>query len=144
MLEVTIPLIGWRIFKQLLKKKLSSLHKTLILLLLPRVNSCPIVPPPLHSKSNIYLQRKWKIDRQHKALCYNCDEKYVKGHYFHEQNLFHMDISFTPEIEYLGQEKPSEEETNEQHLQAPDIVTPSTSNKEAIISLHALFSIYTL
>ena len=76
-------------------------------------------------------------DRQCKGLCYNCDEKYVKSHYFHEQNIFHIDVNATLEIEEMGLKEPSMEEINEQPLPVPDMVELVASTKEAIISLHA-------
>ena len=30
--------------------------------------------------------------RKHKGLCYNCEEKFVKGYKYKEQKLFHMDM----------------------------------------------------
>lgn len=41
-------------------------------------------------------------NQQCKGFFYNCDEKYVKGRRFHEQKLFHMDVSSTLKIEDLG------------------------------------------
>ena len=83
-------------------------------------------------------------DRQCKGLCYNCDEKYVKADHYCEQNLFHIDVSSTPEIEDLDQEEPSEEETNEKPLLLPDTIEPVASNEEAIISRDALSSVSTM
>ena len=78
---------------------------------------------------------------QHKGLCYNYDEKYVKGHCFSEQNLFHIDVSTNPEMEELGPEEPSLEEINEQPFPVPETVELSASTKDAIISHHALLGV---
>ena len=82
-------------------------------------------------------------DRQRKGLCYNCDEKYVKGHCCREQNLFHIDVCPTPEMKEVGPEEPSVDEINEQTLLVPDIVEPAASIEESIISLHALLGVST-
>ena len=34
-------------------------------------------------------------DRQKRGLCYNCDEKYSRGHKCKEQKLFHIDVTST-------------------------------------------------
>ena len=78
------------------------------------------------------------VDRKWKGLCYNCDEKYVKGHHCHEQKIFHIDVNTTPAIEEIGLEEHSMEEINEQPLPIPDMVELYISTKEYIISLHAL------
>ena len=83
-------------------------------------------------------------DREWKGLYYKYDEKYVKGHLFFKKNLFHKDVNSTPKIQYLVQEDPSKEDTNEKPLQVPNTIKPSTSNKESIISLHPLSDISTL
>jgi hypothetical protein len=46
------------------------------------------------------------VDRKHKGLCYNCNEKFVKGHKFKEQNLFHMDMHVPPTSKEVTQEVP--------------------------------------
>ncbi|CAF4283327.1 unnamed protein product [Adineta steineri] len=83
------------------------------------------------------------VDSQCKGLCYNCDEKYVKGHHCREQNLFHIDANTTPEIEEMGLEEPCIEEINEQPFPVPDTVELAASIEEAIISLHALSCVST-
>jgi predicted transcriptional regulator with HTH domain len=62
MFEGTIPLIGWGLVNELSKNKLSSIHKTLALLSLPRVENYPLVTLLLHSKYSIYPKRKWLIE----------------------------------------------------------------------------------
>ena len=83
------------------------------------------------------------MDRQRKGLCYNCDEKYVRGHHCHEKNIFHIDVSTTPEIEYVDPYEPSVEDNNEQPVPVPDTVELVASIEEAIISPHALSSVST-
>ena len=77
-------------------------------------------------------------DRKRKGLCYNCDEKYVQGHCCQEKNLFHIDVSATPEMEEVGPEEPSMEDINEQAMPIPNMSELAASTEEAIISLHAL------
>jgi hypothetical protein len=60
-------------------------------------------------------------DRKRKGLCYNCDEKYVQCHHCREKNIFHIDVSTTPEMEEVGLEEPSMEEITEQPFPVPDI-----------------------
>ena len=67
--------------------------------------------PPLKIQ---HLSQEKMEDRKQKGLCYNCDEKYVKGHRFQEQKIFHMDANSSPVFEDLGQEEPSEDEDTEQ------------------------------
>ena len=46
------------------------------------------------------------VDRQCKGLCYNYDEKFVKGHKCKEHKLFHMDMQESPTIEEVIPEGP--------------------------------------
>ena len=80
---------------------------------------------------------------QCEGLCYNYDEKYVKGIRCHEQKLIHMDVNSTPVVEYLDQEEPSKAEATDKPLPSPATIEPATSPDEAIISLHALSGIST-
>jgi hypothetical protein len=82
-------------------------------------------------------------DRQRKGLCYNCDEKWVKGHRCREQKLFHMDVNVSVTVDEVSPKEISEEES-EQTPPIPDIVDPANSQEEAIISLHAISGIQTL
>lgn len=59
------------------------------------------------------------VDWDCKYLCYNYDEKYVKFHRYHEQNLFHIDVSSTPLVEGFDQEEPSKEEGMDQPFPVP-------------------------
>jgi hypothetical protein len=75
--------------------------------------------PPLKIQR---LSPEEMTDRQHKGLCYNCDEKYVWAHHCHEQKLFHIDVSTTPEMEDVGRDEPLVEDINEQPMPVPDTV----------------------
>ena len=96
--------------------------------------------PPLNIQR---LSPEEMANRQCKGLCYNYDETYVKGHRFHEQKCFHIDVNTTPEIEEMGLEEPSREEINGQPLLVPNTVELAASTEEAIISLHALSGVST-
>lgn len=54
------------------------------------------------------------VDLQCKGLCYNCDEKFVKGHKCKEQTLFHMDMHVPPTSEEVTLEGPQEEDDQDQ------------------------------
>ena len=43
---------------------------------------------------------------QHKSLCYNCDEKYVKSHIYREEKVFHMDVSLLVTIDEVIPKEP--------------------------------------
>ena len=72
-------------------------------------------------------------DRQHKGLCYNCDEKYVWGYCCREQKLFHIDVSTNPDMEEVALEELLVEYINEQPMPVPDMVELATSIEEAIL-----------
>jgi hypothetical protein len=79
-----------------------------------------------------------------KGLCYNCDEKYVKGHFYRERKLFHMDVIPSVLVEEVSPEEQLEEKDSERTPLVINIVEPTTSMEESIISLHALSSLSTL
>ena len=82
-------------------------------------------------------------NQQCEGIFYNYDEKYVKGHRCHEQNIFHMDVNSTPIVEDLDQEEPLEVEATEKPSPKLDIIGPATSPDETIISLHSSSGIST-
>jgi len=47
-------------------------------------------------------------DRQSHALCYNCDEKWVRGHKCKEKKLFQIDTSSPPTYEEHTFKEPKE------------------------------------
>ena len=49
-------------------------------------------------------------NRQSKGLCYNCDEKYVKGHHYREKKLFHMDVGSPFMVDEVSHKEPSKDE----------------------------------
>jgi hypothetical protein len=54
-------------------------------------------------------------DRQRRALCYNCDEKYALGHWCKEQKLFQIDMTtqaLTEDISIEETPKLQVEDTN--------------------------------
>ena len=83
------------------------------------------------------------VDRKCKGLCYKFDQKYVWGHRYREKNIFHIDVSYTPEMEEVGPKQPSVEDVNEQPVLVSNMVELATSTEEAIIFLHALSGVST-
>ena len=55
-----------------------------------------------------------------------------------------MDVSFLITVDQVSPKEPLEDEDTEQTSYVPDIVELATSPDEAIISFHALSSIWTL
>lgn len=84
------------------------------------------------------------IDRQRKELCYNCDEKFVKGHNCKEQKLFHMDMLSPPTSKEVTPEDPQEEDDQDQPQPKLKTKSQEDAQKEDIISLHALSRISSL
>ena len=66
--------------------------------------------PPLKVQC---LSPKEMVDMKSKGLCYNYDEKYVKGHWCIKQILFHMDVSLPVMVDEVSPEAPSEDEAIE-------------------------------
>jgi hypothetical protein len=72
------------------------------------------------------------VERQHKGLCYNCDDRYFPGHKCKELNLF---MASSKEISEEDEETPSMFES----LESTDITPPSDPPEvEPVISLNDL------
>lgn len=81
------------------------------------------------------------MDRQHKGLYYNYDEKYVKDHHCKEYNLFQIDAHSSPLVEDLSLEEPFREDDTKKIFPILKEIELVISIEESIISLHALSGI---
>ena len=60
----------------------------------------PITPAPRTTPVKHLSEAKMR-ERQEKGLCYNCDEKFTRGHRCVEQKLYLLDVDLHPHLKFF-------------------------------------------
>ena len=106
----------------------------------PRPSFTPRARPPTTTSSTQPLKiqklsQEEMVERQRRGLCYNCDEKYFRGHKCKEQKLFQIDMQTPTHPEENAPEESLMDEPEEHTIAQEE---PETQQEEPLISLHAL------
>ncbi|MGD0460848.1 MAG: hypothetical protein ABSC21_24290, partial [Terriglobia bacterium] len=99
----------------------------------------PITPAPQPTPIKHLSEIEMQACRE-KGLCYNCDEKFTRGHRCVQQKLYLLDVDSPPALE-LGEEA-TDTVDDQVDIQHPPVETPSQEDPPKI-SLHAVNGVTT-
>ena len=93
-----------------------------------RENNVPSSKPPQR------LTPQQLDERRENRLCFNCDNKYSKGHKWNKNKLFYIDCE---------EEEPKEEEASQEEATSKEIEEATSEEITPTVSCHALARITT-
>lgn len=97
----------------------------------------PVIPAPRTTPIKHLSETEMRV-RRDKGLCYNCDEKWSRGHRCVQQKLYLLDVDSPPELEeYVDAQETVDDEVEPHQPEPPSPEAPPE------ISVHALAGVTT-